>query len=406
MTQRLPQVRTACDPAGTMTTSRASLATELLAFQAAVAGRYSIDHELGRGSVGIVSLAREVALDRPVALKLLTPEMAESPEVKERFLEEARIAAGLSHPNIVQIYAVDVADDFAFFAMAHVGGGTLGDRVREHGPLSNPDAVRMLREVSWALGHAHVQGVVHRDVKPDNILLDQESGRAMVTDFGIDALAQHAGAPARTEVAGTADFTSPEQAKGCVVDARSDLYSLACVGFYALSGEVPFTGPSAAAILVAHVNEPPPPVRSVAPHVPPGVATALDRCLRKDPDRRFSRGEALADALESDGETDRELAIPLRVFIKESRKWETTLSYSLAGLVTAPALAIAMGAPAWVVPALIGVIAGSLALPAVSLVRTVRRLLKSGFNGPTPRSPSSATSIERKRSTDSKWVSG
>ncbi len=167
----------------------------------------------------------------------------------------ARTAAGLSHPNIVPIYAVDEVDGFVFFAMAYVEGGTLGDRIRDRGPLSNSEAVRLLREVSWALGYAHLLGVVHRDVKPDNILLAQASGRALVTDFGIAVLAEDggAGAEATTVVQGTAEFMSPEQAKGGEVDARSDLYSLACVGFYALSGKVPFTGSSPAAILGMHL---------------------------------------------------------------------------------------------------------------------------------------------------------
>jgi serine/threonine-protein kinase len=352
----------------------------MLAFQAAVAGRYSIAHELGRGGMGIVFLAREVALDRMVALKLLPPEKAALPGVKESFLKEARTAAGLSHPNIVQIYAVDEADDFVFFAMAYVDGGTLGDRIRDRGPLSNSDAVRLLREVSWALGHAHVQGVVHRDVKPDNILLDEASGRALVTDFGIAVVGEDAEAKSVTQVVGTAEFMSPEQAKGGVVDARSDLYSLACVGFYALSGHVPFTGPSAAAILIAHVNEPAPSGLEVAPHVPPGVATALNRCLRKDPEQRFSGGEALADALQPEVEADRELALPLRVFIKQSREWETTLVYSLGGLGSVALVlgaSIGTGDVAWV--PLVAVTAAALAVPVLSLVRVTRRLLKSGF---------------------------
>ncbi len=368
-----------------MTTSPTPLAPELLAFQAAVAGRYSIVHELGRGGMGIVFLAREVALDRMVALKLLPPEMAKRPGVKESFLKEARTAAGLSHPNIVQIYAVDEAEDFVFFAMAYVDGGTLGDRIRERGPLSNSEAVRLLREVSWALGHAHVQGVVHRDVKPDNILLDEASGRALVTDFGIAVVGEDAEAESVTQVVGTAEFMSPEQAKGGVVDARSDLYSLACVGFYALSGQVPFTGPSAAAILIAHVNEPAPSVLEVAPHVPPGVATALNRCLRKDPEQRFSGGEALADALQPEVEADRELALPLRVFIKQSREWETTLVYSLGGLGSVGLVlmaSIATGDLAWVPVAAVPLAAAAaalLAIPVLSLVRVTRRLLKSGF---------------------------
>ncbi len=154
--------------------------------------------------------------------------------MKERFLKEPRTAAGLSHPNIVPIHAGDELDDFVFFAMAYREGGTLGDRVRDRGPLPHSDAVRPLREVAWALGYAHVNGLVHRDVRPDNILLGQPFGRAMVTDFGIAVLAEDSGPAAPTEVLGTAEFMSPEQAKGGDVDARSDLYSLGCLGFFAI----------------------------------------------------------------------------------------------------------------------------------------------------------------------------
>lgn len=355
---------------------------EFLPFQTALAGRYSIEREIGRGGMGIVFLAREVALDRMVALKLLPPDMAARPGLKERFLQEARTAAGLSHPNIVPIYAVDEVDGFVFFAMAYVEGGTLGDRIRDRGPLSNSEAVRLLREVAWALGYAHLQGVVHRDVKPDNILLEQASGRALVTDFGIAVMAEDAGAGAEatTVVQGTAEFMSPEQAKGAEVDARSDLYSLACVGFYALSGKVPFTGSSPAAILGMHLSQPAPRLASVAPHAPPGVAIALDRCLRKEPDQRFSGGEALADALLPDLEVDRELPLPLRVFIKQTREFESTLTWCALGLILLSPLltaTIVIGTRGSVGLALS--LAGLVGLPMVSLVRMARRLLSSGF---------------------------
>jgi serine/threonine-protein kinase len=142
-----------------------------LAFQSAVAGRYSIDRELGRGGMGVVYLAKEVDLDRPVAIKLLPPDMAASPGLRARFLQEARTAAKLSHPNIIPIHVVDEVHDFVFFAMAFVDGETLAERVRRRGPLPPSEAARLLREVAWALAHAHAHGVVHRDVKPDNILL-------------------------------------------------------------------------------------------------------------------------------------------------------------------------------------------------------------------------------------------
>lgn len=359
-------------------------APEFLPLQTALAGRFSIEREIGRGGMGIVFLAREVALDRMVALKLLPPDMAARPGLKERFLQEARTAAGLSHPNIVPIYAVDEVDGFVFFAMAYVEGGTLGDRIRDRGPLSNSEAVRLLREVSWALGYAHLQGVVHRDVKPDNILLEQASGRAMVTDFGIAVQAQDedAGAKATTEVQGTAEFMSPEQAKGGEVDSRSDLYSLACVGFYALSGKVPFTGSSPAAILGMHLSQPAPRLASVAPQAPPGVAIALDRCLRKEPDQRFSGGEALADALLPDMEVDRELPVPLRVFIKQTREFESTLTWCGLGIILfGPTLIAAMltGGTPGLIAFLALPLAGLVGLPMVSLVRMARRLLRSGF---------------------------
>src|SRR6266700_3293657 len=155
--------------------------------QAALAGRYSLERELGRGGMGVVYLAREVRLDRPVAIKLLPPSKATDPKLRERFLREARTAAKLSHPNVIPIHAVEEIGGFVFFAMAYVEGETLTERVRRRGPLAPQDATRLLREIAWALAYAHAQGVIHRDVKPDNIMLETGSGRALVADFGIAA---------------------------------------------------------------------------------------------------------------------------------------------------------------------------------------------------------------------------
>ncbi|MDE3173841.1 MAG: serine/threonine protein kinase, partial [Gemmatimonadota bacterium] len=152
-----------------------------LAFQSALAGRYSIERELGRGGMGVVYLAHEVHLDRPVAIKLLPPERAADPALRERFLREARLAAKLSHPNIIPIHAVDEAGEFVFYVMAYVDGETLAERVRTRGPLPSSEGARVLRDVAWALAHAHGQGLVHRDVKPDNIMLEYGSGRVLVT---------------------------------------------------------------------------------------------------------------------------------------------------------------------------------------------------------------------------------
>ena len=148
-----------------------------LSFQAALAGRYSLDRELGRGGMGVVYLARDVRLDRPVAIKLLPPHLAAQSELRDRFIREARTAGRLSHPHIVPIHSVDEAGDFVFYVMAYVDGETIAERVASRGPMPSHEVSRMLREVAWALAYAHAQGVIHRDVKPANILIERGSGR-------------------------------------------------------------------------------------------------------------------------------------------------------------------------------------------------------------------------------------
>ena len=219
---------------------------EFLDFQAAVAGEYSLERELGRGGMGIVYLARDVHLDRDVAIKVLPAQLAESGAFRERFLREARTAAGLSHPHIVPIHQVGERGGFVFFVMSYVEGETLGERLRTRGPLPPAEAARVLREVAWALAYAHGRGIVHRDVKPDNILLEAGTGRALVSDFGIASGGGAAGPdtdPGRRM--GTAHFMSPEQAAGLPVDGRSDLYGLGVVGYLAVSGRLPFESATA-----------------------------------------------------------------------------------------------------------------------------------------------------------------
>ena len=271
--------------------------TEFLDLQAALAGEYSLQREIGRGGMGIVYLARDVQLDRDVAIKVLPMHLARLTTARDRFVQEARTAAGLSHPHIVPIHRVGEADGFVFFVMSYIEGETLGERLRTQGPLPPADAARVLREVAWALAYAHGRGIVHRDIKPDNILLEAGTGRAMVTDFGI---AHGGGQSALADIGtimGTAHFMSPEQGANEPLDGRSDIYSLGVVGYVAVSGRLPFEAASVPELIVRQSIDTAPSLMSVAPGVPSALAAAVDRCLDRDPSRRFPDGETLAAAL-------------------------------------------------------------------------------------------------------------
>jgi len=298
------------------------VAPEFVLLQQAVIGRYSLERELGRGGMGVVFLARDVALDRPVAIKLLPPALALRPGLKGRFLAEARTAAKLSQPNIVPIHSVEEVADLVFFVMAYVEGETLGERLRGKGPLTPNEAARMLQEVAWALGYAHGRGVVHRDIKPDNIMLERGSGRAIVMDFGIAGAATSASGG---EVLGTAQYISPEQANGDPVDGRSDLYSLGAVAFLALTGRLPFEADDPSSLLAMHITKTAPPVLSVSPGLPRKLAQAVDRCLAKGPADRFPDGEALAEAVGVSVERAREMPVPVRLWLTKGQ--ESRLAY-------------------------------------------------------------------------------
>ena len=289
---------------------------EFLDLQAALAGEYSLQRELGRGGMGVVYLARDVQLDRDVAIKVLPTHLARDPEARDRFLREARMAAGLSHPHIVPIHRVSESRGFVFFVMSYVEGETLGERIRARGPLPPADATRVMREVAWALAYAHGRGIVHRDVKPDNILLEAGTGRALVTDFGI----ARGGRDVVTvtdpgKIMGTAHFMSPEQAAGETVDGRSDIYALGVVGYLAVSGRLPFDASNLPALLVRQATEPATSVMRAAPGLPPALGAAIDRCLTRDPAGRFTDGETLAEALAPAPDTRPALPPTLRAWL-------------------------------------------------------------------------------------------
>ena len=270
----------------------------------ALTAQYELDREIGRGGMGIVYRARDRRLKRIVAIKVLPPELAFRGEIRQRFLREAETAAQLSHPNIVPIYSVDERDGLVYFVMACVEGPTLAKRLHDEGRIPVNDTRRILGEVADALSYAHARGVVHRDIKPDNILLDKDDGRAMVTDFGI-ARAIQEGADSRltaTGVAiGTPAYMSPEQAAGDrEIDGRSDLYALGVVGYQMLAGRLPFQASSTPSMLMKHISERPQPVTSLRAETPPDLQQCVMTLLEKEPAHRFPNAGALSQALRGD----------------------------------------------------------------------------------------------------------
>lgn len=279
---------------------------EMVDLEGALRNQYVLERELGRGGMGVVFLARDLKLDRLVAIKALPLHLADDERVRERFLREARTAARLSHPNIVPVHRADEIDGRVFFVMGFVDGDSLAQRVAQRGPLPPDEVVGVLHDVADALDEAHRHGIIHRDVKAENILIDHRTGRAMVTDFGIARVIEAAPLTATGLLLGTAQYMSPEQIVGESVDARSDVYSLGVVAFHALTARFPFQSETASAVLVAHVTKTPPRLHDVAPSVPPALADVVDRCLAKEPGDRFQSAADLRTALNQAG------AAPLR----------------------------------------------------------------------------------------------
>src|SRR5213592_4228266 len=361
--------------------------------RAALAGLYDIEAPIARGGMSLVYLAREGRLDRPVAIKVLAPELARDEVSRTRFLREARTVAQLTHPNIVPIFSVDEIGGFVFFAMAYVAGETLAQRIAARGPLDPHTAGRLLCDIGEALDYAHARGMVHRDVKPDNILIDAATGRALLSDFGI----AHASPPSRSPgllgrpaaprgyVVGTAPFMSPEQASGDLVDARSDIYSLGVVGYYALSGQLPFQANTDEGFLAQHISDAPPKIATVVPplRVPPRLAQIVDRCLSKEPWARYPDAAALVRAI-SEAVAPPAAPLAIRAFMVRSTHLEAPalIHAFVTGVGLLPAAVAAWLSPATadVRAAATGALAVALMLPVAVAVARVRRLLAAGHD--------------------------
>ena len=253
-------------------------------------GPYTIESVLGRGGMGTVFLARHARLERRVALKVITPALADDPDFRARFLRESQLAASLDHPHVIPIYDADEIDTVLYLAMRYVDGPSLQALIRESGPLSRGDTLRLAGQIGGALDAAHAAALIHRDLKPANILLTDAERHAYLCDFGLAKRTSSRGVTHAGSFLGTVDYCSPEQIRGEPLDGRADVYSFGCVLYHCLSGEPPYARESEVAVLQAHLNDPPP---SLAPDLD-GV---FARAMAKDRDERYSTAGALASDL-------------------------------------------------------------------------------------------------------------
>lgn len=356
---------------------------DLAALRQQLGTRYRIERELGRGGMGTVYLARDAALDRPVALKVLPPSLADVPELRERFLRETRTAAGFSHPNIVPVFSVEEHGATLAFAMGFVEGESLAAKVTREGPLAQRAVVRLLQDVAYALAYAHGRGVVHRDIKPDNIMIERATGRALVMDFGIARAITPvsdgaAGLTRVGEVVGTPEYMSPEQATGDHVDGRADLYSLGLVAWFALTGNTAMAGESTQRILVKQLTEPVPSLAPLRPDLTPALVEVVDRCCAKHAEERFATAEALVEALDATQLIGAEIPVAVRLLAAELSSVTTRVFAALGALVVGTSMLLRNGNGNVLAIGLI--IAATAWVILMNALREVRRLRAAGYS--------------------------
>jgi formylglycine-generating enzyme required for sulfatase activity/tRNA A-37 threonylcarbamoyl transferase component Bud32 len=265
--------------------------------QTALGDAYAVEGKLGSGGFAIVYLVRDVHLKRKLAVKVLSPDVIASHSVLERFRREAETVAQLSHPHIVPLHFIGQQDDLVYLVMEAIDGGSLADRLARERQLGIDAAARIFSEVASALAHAHKRGVIHRDIKPQNVLLDLETGRALVTDFGIARTAEGGSLTATGMVVGTPAYLSPEQVTGAPSDHRADIYALGVMMYEMLAGQPPFTGATPTAVLMKRLGGPPEGLRTIRPEVPAALEDLVDACLATDPNERLQNAADITHAL-------------------------------------------------------------------------------------------------------------
>jgi formylglycine-generating enzyme required for sulfatase activity/tRNA A-37 threonylcarbamoyl transferase component Bud32 len=268
-----------------------------IGLQEALGAQYHVEKPLGAGGFAVVYLVRDLNLKRKLAVKVLSPDVIASRTALERFRREAETVAQLSHPNIVPLHFVGQKDDLVYLVMECVEGGSLADRVEKEGRLPPEDVAQIIREVASALAYAHKRGVIHRDIKPHNVLIEAETGRCLVTDFGIARTAEGSSLTASGMMVGTPAYLSPEQVTGQPTDHRADIYALGVMGYEMLTGQPPFTGPTPTAVLMKRLAGAPTPIQKLRPDVPALLRDAVEGCMAQDPGERFQNAADIVRAL-------------------------------------------------------------------------------------------------------------